>query len=352
MLGTIQQYIWRLEMGDNTQGVKRIIWLDGLKGIGIVFVFVGHIYKNETILGWLHAFVIPLFFFCSGYVHKKRPFKESVARRFASIMIPYFFLGLAVFIYWALVERKFRGTDLTVLQAFFGFISGENHYLDFSVHLWFLPCLFVTVILYNELLNLLGKKGAWVVVVLITLVVIFEPVFDYRIPYLPWGIDRMCKYLIFYAGGSLVSQLGYAEKMDSEKTLIMIIAGIVMMAINFFIAYKWGRAGIIGMLNGFLGVFGMTQLMCGQSKIEKLRFVSDELAKLGQISLVALCIHGPIYRVLIKLATIALHTKTEAVRENILCAAVIIVGTLLICRLMYMILDRFVPWGIGKLKFK
>lgn len=40
------------------------------------------------------------------------------------------------------------------------------------------------------------------------------------------------------------------------------------------------------------------------------------LQYLGRISLKVLCIHGPVYRVVVKIISIPLHMSTDAVRES------------------------------------
>ena len=72
------------------------------------------------------------------------------------------------------------------------------------------------------------------------------------------------------------------------------------------------------------------------------------LEYLGRISLIALCVQGPIYRVLATLVSIPLQTSTDAVRSNFLLASRLVLMTLVLCILGYKFLDRFAPWAIGK----
>ena len=68
-----------------------------------------------------------------------------------------------------------------------------------TFHLWFLPCFFVTVVLFNILVNLGGRKFAYIAVALMSLVYVVLPM-----PELPWGFNRVFKYIGFYAVGFLV----------------------------------------------------------------------------------------------------------------------------------------------------
>ncbi len=54
-------------------GEKRIEWIDTAKGIGIVLVVVGHTsFVPKAMINLIFAFHMPLFFFLSGCVYKKK----------------------------------------------------------------------------------------------------------------------------------------------------------------------------------------------------------------------------------------------------------------------------------------
>lgn len=69
-------------------------------------------------------------------------------------------------------------------------------------------------------------------------------------------------------------------------------------------------------------------------------------------SLIVLCIHGPVYRVVVKIISIPLHMGTDAVREKFLLAMLVMIVTMVICSLAYEIIVRVAPWMIGKKKVK
>lgn len=140
---------------------NRIEWLDIAKGIGIVLVVLGHIYTNNIVYNWFYSFHMPLFFFVSGYVYKKKRLLDDLIRRVQTILVPYFSFGILELTYWQFIERRFRTSNLSFGEAIIGLLCGQYETLDFNVHLWFLPCFFVSVILYNMLNNFGGKKMAF-----------------------------------------------------------------------------------------------------------------------------------------------------------------------------------------------
>ena len=69
---------------------------------------------------------------------------------------PYFSFGLMVLLYLQVIERRFRDSNMDFVESLIGLFSGCYDNLDFNVHLWFLPCFFVTVVLFNIIIVNLG----------------------------------------------------------------------------------------------------------------------------------------------------------------------------------------------------
>ena len=68
----------------------------------------------------------------------------------------------------------------------------------------------------------------------------------------------------------------------------------------------------------------------------------------GRISLIILCIHGPVYRIVVKIVSILLNVGTDAVSENFLLAMVVVFITMAICSMAYEVVVRLAPWMLGK----
>lgn len=80
---------------------NRVLWLDAIKGIGVVFVIIGHSHLDKG-LGYLltcfvYSFHLPLFMCVAGFLFKNHNEMESfgsfVEKRFKSLIIPYLFYG-------------------------------------------------------------------------------------------------------------------------------------------------------------------------------------------------------------------------------------------------------------------
>ncbi|WP_293729844.1 acyltransferase family protein, partial [uncultured Phascolarctobacterium sp.] len=332
----------RAEQSRAEQSRARLSWLDVLKGIGIILVAIGHVYSNKTVFDWLYSFHMPLFFFAAGWAYSKKSVLTDVKKRFQTIVIPYFSFGFLLLFYWQLMERRFRSSDMGFRDSILGLFYGAYDYLDFNVHLWFLPCFFLTVVLFNGLVCLgnkylhNGKILAYAVAVIMSVMYIVVP-----LPVMLWGFDRVFRYIGFYALGTFFKDKSADKKIQGQTSVWLIFEVLVLLGGNFVLAYLALKTGIMWFVTATVGIVGVLilSLMIDQN---------DILQYFGRISLVVLCIHGPVYRVIVKLVSIPLHMGTDAVRENLVLSLIVVVVTMMICSKVYKSIIRITPWIIGK----
>lgn len=80
---------------DKTKAVddQRFLWLDALKGYGILLVMLSHIHCND-IIGFLSIGYMPLFFIASGFVDYKPFSKQVLWGKSKRLLLPYFIYGV------------------------------------------------------------------------------------------------------------------------------------------------------------------------------------------------------------------------------------------------------------------
>lgn len=66
-------------------GKQRILWIDCLKGIGILSVVFVHITGRMA----LFVYAIPLFFMLSGYLFHKQPIADYAIKTARRMVVPY-----------------------------------------------------------------------------------------------------------------------------------------------------------------------------------------------------------------------------------------------------------------------
>lgn len=84
-----------LNSGEMENIESRIEWIDIAKGIGILFVMLGHCYLDTKYTFWFISFHMALFFFLSGYTFRiKEDYNSFVKKKIKALLVPYLFLRL------------------------------------------------------------------------------------------------------------------------------------------------------------------------------------------------------------------------------------------------------------------
>lgn len=109
-----------------------------------------------------YSFQLALFFFISGYLFKEKYLDDVanfVQRRINSLLVPYFAYNafyLAVTVLIAKLTGKFWGMEISFKNFFITpFLNG--HQFDLSCPLWFVPQLFITLLVFLFMFRLLKK---------------------------------------------------------------------------------------------------------------------------------------------------------------------------------------------------
>lgn len=82
--------------------------------------------------------------------------------------------------------------------------------------------------------------------------------------------------------------------------------------------------------------------------IAQLIYKNVILQYLSRISLMVLCIHSLVYRIVVKFVSIPLRMEADAERENIFLAMLVVSITMMMCSAAYEIVVRIAPWMVGK----
>ena len=79
-------------MSNNISSKKRVEYFDIFRGIGIVFMLMGHVDFGMKFNIYIHAFHMPIFFFVSGYFYNPDKFKsakEYIIHELKALIVPY-----------------------------------------------------------------------------------------------------------------------------------------------------------------------------------------------------------------------------------------------------------------------
>ncbi len=177
---------------------------------------------------WVYGFHMPLFFMLSGAVMALKPigtFEKVIKSKIKRLIFPYFIYG------WLfMLPVKLLGNFYTkgkFLLAMKGFLSGID-----SGHLWFLPALFWTIIIFTILYKITKRFRINNPYILL----IITGTLQYLYVYIPFDILLMKKgisYIFWFALGYCFE---YERKRNAKwnfrKTLLAFISLFIIETIN------------------------------------------------------------------------------------------------------------------------
>lgn len=201
---------------------KRIGWVDVFRGLGIMFMILGHVNFTESFNIYIHAFHMPMFFFVTGYFYgmKKMSYKDFLLHDLRTLIIPYFVFFLLFQPLHYIYTKEFD--FYYMIKSFF---SSNHNRIDVSGVLWFLLCLFTCKQIFYWLEKILHGYALTTMIVLLTLLGNLVPV------KLPLCMDSALSCLAVLYAGYLVKK--YSTNIVVEKMMnIPIIINVLLMILN------------------------------------------------------------------------------------------------------------------------
>lgn len=217
---------------------QRIEWIDTLKFIGMFYIYIGHLgAASGKLYPFVFSFHVPLFFFMSGLLYKKREgllgLANKIRNSFVKIIIPYIVFSLiGVFIYaikWNLPTERINEM---LLNAAFGIRNQVP-----ITSLWFLPCLFLVVIYYSILDYLV--KNRLVIFILSFALYCMTPWWWDGKPSIFLNIDSAAHYLSYFAIGVLLSKKVTIDWTAAYESKYKIVVSSVIIFSFLYFAYSF-----------------------------------------------------------------------------------------------------------------
>ncbi len=138
--------------------MKRVKYIDQVKGIAILLIVLGHIIPDSFLKTWIYTFHVPIFFIINGILiaKKEKVSKDiNVKKCFFNILYPYFTFSVFVLIKdllkCILIEKKFISEPL--VNDFVKFFLFEGYGT-----LWFLPVMFFAEVLFLKIFKNFNYK--------------------------------------------------------------------------------------------------------------------------------------------------------------------------------------------------
>ena len=220
--------------------------------------------RTDLSLVYIYGFHMPLFFFLSGLVcnEKKYTWVTFLKSRFNTLVIPYIAFYLLTWLYWLFVERSFRPLGMEWWQSLIGMVYGAqwHEYMAHNGILWFLPCLFVTEVLFFAVKRL---PKLWIQLLSVLVLASIGFLFKFN---LPWCINIACVALqFFFIGNLLRNVLLKTEETKRDKSMTIAFSLVAFTAYILLSAHwlnhvnmatnEYGNIAVFELL-AFIGICG------------------------------------------------------------------------------------------------
>jgi len=215
----------------------REYWVDITKGIGIIFVMLGHTVIGSLITIYTYVFNMPTFFFLSGYFFKPNKYtdyKEFLKSRIKGILIPYLGLSIISMIFYKFYYHMPFNDLTTIKNMIIVLFTGTRNQIFYNIPLWFLPTLFFVENIFYFIRKLNKIFLEWLIILILGsfFVIKWNTIYN---PKLIWTIDNGCFYLIFFALGYYIKQEIFNKNKIKKwvKNITLILAFIINTLVIF-----------------------------------------------------------------------------------------------------------------------
>lgn len=216
---------------------NRIVWADQAKGLAIFLMVYAHNFPFcET---YIYTFHMPLFFFVSGLFHPKKVDLTKIKKRAKQLLIPYFVWSLLLYFFWLVIGRNYGTSadkNYDAINNFIGvfYAQGDNDYMNWGIPMWFIPCIFLTFVIFGFVNRISNKYLHFLVILLLVAIgFIYASNFNFK---LPWSIDIACVSLIFYALAYHIKSV--LVKLKFKSTIFWLLGALVIHFVFVFLNPK------------------------------------------------------------------------------------------------------------------
>ena len=331
--------------------VKRIDWIDTLRGLAMYFVVWGHAQKNKTrIRSYIYSFHMPLFFFISGLTFgesDKMPFKDFLKRKIKGLIVPYITLNVICYILRAILFHLNVLTHFEYLDFFVGTFYSNNSILPIPCGAsWFIVSLFLVNIMFYFFKKYSKNDFELGIVCAICGIISYvNSLSPYQLRG-PWHIEAVFTGIVFfYLGYLFIKNIKKFDFLFNDK-LRMLFYGFLLGLVGLLGASINRRVSMDGNLYGsiFLFYFNSLCTTAGLVCFVKLILPKSILFKdVGKKALFFLGYHQILISVLVHFYPILFSNSLFMFIHGVIM--------MVLLHILSIPVYRFFPWMIGKFKF-
>lgn len=213
----------------------RIVEVDILKGLGILLMVFDHVWWGAAVHTYIQSFHMPLFFIVSGYLSRPCDDLGTFARkRFRTLMVPYLCFSLLYLAISSLFYRVGLG-ELKPVDAVTAIVlfPTDMSRMPLAPALWFLPCLYLSSVVYAFMGRFGRKVRAVAVLAIASAGMAYSSLSEAM---LPFALEPVSTGLLFLLVGDCLSpkdgQPAVVRRMGTGVLLVALALHAVLAFLN------------------------------------------------------------------------------------------------------------------------
>jgi fucose 4-O-acetylase-like acetyltransferase len=241
------------------------------------------------------------------------------------------------------------GMSVDIYEPILAYIYGtRGSEMEPNGVLWFLPCLFMTEIIFLFISKAMRKQN---LILLILILFSINGYYCLHISFkLPWSIVAAFNGIVFYGLGYLIKDNLLSIKTRTEAILNRkVLFSILLIFVNVSFSIKNGFTSIENNMNNYLYYYvaalsGIGALILLSKSFKWAAFVFY----LGQHSLILLCLHDPAKRIVLKGISVLTNIPMYPLRDSLIGGIVCCILTVFLLVPFIWIINNYFGFMLGR----
>ena len=211
---------------------KRLDWIDLAKGIGIILMVLGHMPSVPGVIhDWIFTYHMPLFFFLSGYLFRKKNPQKCLKESVQSYLLPYIAYSVLFIVLDYVLFMDIHNMEISIGR----FLRGQG---SFDV-LWFFVSMFWVKNVYNIIVEKASdEKKANLIMIIICIIAYCFTLFKIGITF---KFTTSIVSVLFFASGYEYRQRdggGFNKKKLGEKAIGAFVINVLCLATIYWTGWS------------------------------------------------------------------------------------------------------------------
>lgn len=214
-------------------------WMDYAKAIAIYSVVLLHTHCVESLSVAINAFVMPSFFFLSGFLFsssRNPEFKPFALKRFRQLVVPYLWINVIAYLLWFFALRHYGTNPADAIEWHKPLIAialGLPPALTHDIPLWSLLCFFIVEMIYY-IVGVRWGISDWIIAAIgYAVAAIISICAGSEGLALPLTLTPAMAALAFYSIGHIARKYSSRLKRMFSPSPVILLSGIALLGLAF-----------------------------------------------------------------------------------------------------------------------